>query len=169
MTTNTKRRHKEILAAAVKALEDAGGVEIIDALPQEERTPQLRKMADSVIGLANCTRTPARSNVAKALHQARYALMQAEPDMWGGTRPNAGPPRLPEDQKRQPVSTKLAPGSKELAQAIAEVLELPGWGHSVDQALVLMVEGNPELRRKLADMGVILKSKSCLPNKSKEY
>jgi hypothetical protein len=50
----------------------------------------------------------------------------------------------------------LASGSKELAQAIAEVLELDGWGRVVDEALVRMVEGDPELRAKLAKMGIVL-------------
>jgi hypothetical protein len=68
---------------------------------------------------------------------------------WGGARTpgpgkSLGPKPLPEDQKRQPVSTRLAPdvidnngeveGSKELAQAIAEVFELGGWGRAVDEA-----------------------------------
>jgi hypothetical protein len=42
--------------------------------------------------------------------------------------------------RRVSVSTRLAPGSKELAQAIAEVLDLPGWGHAVDLALFRMAE-----------------------------
>jgi hypothetical protein len=67
-----------------------------------------------------------------------------------------GPAPLPPEQKRQPVSTRLAPGSKELAQAIAEVLELDGWGRAVDEALVRMVENDPELRAKLAKMGIVL-------------
>jgi hypothetical protein len=81
---------------------------------------------------------------------------------WGGSRTpgpgkSLGPPHLPEGQKRLPVSTKLAPGSKELAQAIAKILELPGWGHTVDMALVRMVEGDRELKMKLAEVGIIVK------------
>jgi hypothetical protein len=67
---------------------------------------------------------------------------------------------MPEAKKRQRVSTQLAPGSKELAQAIAEVLELPGWGHVIDQALVRMVEGDRELKVRLAEMGIIVKNKT---------
>ncbi len=146
--TNTKARHREILAAAIRVLEIFGGVETIDALPQEERTPQLRKMADTVVGLTNCTKSPARNNVAKALRQARFGIMQ---DKWGGLRVSEkqGRPPLPKGQKRQSISTMLAPGSKELAQAIATVLELPGWGHTLDMALIRMVEGDQELKSKL--------------------
>lgn len=76
----------------------------------------------------------------------------------GGQRPNqTGRPKVPEDQKRQRVSTKLAPGSKELAQAIAEVLKLPGWGYAIDLALVKMIEGDRELKVKLAEEGIIVK------------
>lgn len=156
--TNTKERHKEILAAAVRVLEIFGGVETIDGFPQAERARLLQKMADNVVSLTGCTRSPARSNVAKAMRRARFAIMQqADPDRWGGGRQDAGRPPLPEDQKRQQVSTRLAPGSKELAQAIAEVFELPGWGRSVDQALVKWVEEDRELRSRLADMGIVVK------------
>ena len=75
---------------------------------------------------------------------------------WGGKREsdNLGRPPLPEDQKRQRVSTRLAPGSKELAQAIAKILALPGWGHAIDLALEQMVESDPGLRVRLAEMGI---------------
>ena len=75
---------------------------------------------------------------------------------WAGKREsdNLGRPPLPEDQKRQRVSTRLAPGSKELAQAIAKILALPGWGHAIDLALARLVESDPSLKDGLADMGI---------------
>lgn len=161
--TNTKKRHKEILAAATEVLENVGGVGIIDALPQEERRPILVKMAKSVQETTNCAAPSARNNVAKAMRKARFKIMkEQDPDRWGGARVSdkLGRPRLPEDQKRERVSTRLGHGVKELAQAIAEVLELDGWGHAVDQALVRMVEGDRELKIKLAEIGIILKKQN---------
>jgi hypothetical protein len=163
MMTNTKARHQEIYTAAVEALETAGGVGEIDNLSQDKRKAVLFGMATSVIATANTTRDTARRNVAKALRRARFAIMQqVDPARWGGPRVSdkLGRPPMPEAKKRQRVSTQLAPGSKELAQAIAEVLELPGWGHVIDQALVRMVEGDRELKVRLAEMGIIVKNKT---------
>lgn len=50
----------------------------------------------------------------------------------GGPRPGAGRHLLPPDQKRQKHSCILAPGIKELAQAIAKEQGLDGWGHLLD-------------------------------------
>jgi hypothetical protein len=152
--TNTKARHKEIYAAAAEVLQSVGGVEEIDALAQEKRILKLRHLTKAVAAKTNCTRDTARRNIAKAMHRARFGIMQ---DRWGGSRVSdrLGRPSIPEAQKRQSVSTRLAPGSKELAKAIAEVLELPGWGHAVDQALVRWIEGDRELKVKLAEMGII--------------
>jgi hypothetical protein len=153
---NTKERHRKIYNAAVKAVEREGGVEIIDRLPKGERVPVLRNMALTVVGQTSCTKDTARRNINKALHQMRNGLTQ---DNWGGPRKNqTGRPQLPEEETRPKVSTRLAPGSKELAQAIAEIYGLPGWGHAVELALVRMVEGDQELRVKLAEMGIILKN-----------
>ena len=158
---NTKARHQEILTAAVQTLETFGGVEAIDALSQKERIPILRKMGKMVRELTGCTIPPARGNIAKAMRKARFGIMQErDPDRWGGARPNTGRPPLPESQKRQAVSTRLAPGTKELAQAIAEVLVLPGWGHALEQGLNRMVEGDQELKNKLVEMGVISQGES---------
>lgn len=160
---NTKLRHQEIYAAAAKALDSHGGVERIDSLDRDERRPILRQLAIRVKEQTGCTRDTARRNVAKAMRRARFAVMQKkEPlikDNWGGARPNTGTgphPLLP-GTTREKVSTRLAPGSKELAQAIAEILELPGWGHALEVALVRLVEGDWVLRRKLAEMGIIVK------------
>lgn len=154
---NTKARHREICAVAIKVLADAGGVEVIDALPQDERPLKLRQMAKAVAKLADCTINTARLDCAKTRQQARFGSIMK--DNWGGSRESdkLGPAPLPEDQKRVAVSTRLAPGSKELALAIAKVLELPGWGHVVDRALIRMVEGDRELKVKLAEMGIIVK------------
>jgi hypothetical protein len=58
---------------------------------------------------------------------------------WGGKRSNQrGRPPLPEHKKRVRVATLLAPGSLEIAKAIAKELGLPGWGYAVDLALVRM-------------------------------
>lgn len=155
MAINTKKRHQEILAAAVKVIQAAGGAEVIDALPQDQRLPKLREMAAEVMAATSCADFSARKNVAKAMRQASGVIMQ---DRWGGTRRNPGPAPTPEEQRRQKASPKLAPGSKELALAIAEALELPGWGHAVDMALIRMVEADHELRVKLARMGIIVKA-----------
>ncbi|MHC4489892.1 MAG: hypothetical protein ACYSW7_12095 [Planctomycetota bacterium] len=161
--TNTKARHQEIYTAATKALENAGGVREIDNLSQDKRKAVLFSMATSVIATANTTRDTARRNIAKAMHCARFAIMQqADPDRWGGPRVSdkLGRPPMSENQKRQSVSTRLAPGSKELARGIAEVKELPGWGHSVDLALVRWVEEDSSLKVRLAEMGIIVKNKT---------
>lgn len=151
---NTKFRHQEIYATAVKILEMSGGVEAIDSLEQSDRVIVLRRMASGVADMTNCHIDTAKRNVAKTLRRARYGIMQ---DRWGGPGRNQGRLPMPDNQKRQPVSTRLAPGSKELAQAIAEALELSGWGHTLDLALVRMVEGDRELKVKLVEMGIIVK------------
>jgi hypothetical protein len=153
---NTKARHREILAAAAHLIELVGGVEEIDALSQEERQRALRLLAMNVVMKTGCTMDPARSNVAKAMRKARFALMQKrDPDRWGGARPNTGPKPLPPDQKRQRVSTRLGPGYLELAKAITEIKGFNGWGHTVEVALDGMIAGDPELRIRLIEMGVI--------------
>lgn len=152
--TNTKARHQEILAAATVAINRFGGVEAIDEMEPDKRKLKLRLLKVNVAAETHCTIDTARRNVAKAMHQARYGVMQ---DRRGGARSNTGPDPLLEDQKRQKTSPKLAYGSKELAQAIAEILGLPGWGHSVDLALMRMVE-DPELKVKLAEMGITIKN-----------
>lgn len=81
---NTKARHEEIYNASVKVLNEAGGVEIFDALPQLERVPKLRKMAQEVVSLTDCEISSAKRNIAKALRRARYGVMEAEwPPSWG--------------------------------------------------------------------------------------
>jgi hypothetical protein len=78
-------------------------------------------------------------------------------DNWGGPRKNqTGRPQLPEEETRPKVSTRFAPGSKELAQAIAEIYGLPGWGHAVEKALARMVQTDPGLQTRLAEMGIAL-------------
>lgn len=125
--TNTKIRHQQIYSTAVQAVKNAGGVETIDALSPAARKPQLKIMAHYVVNQTDCQLDTARRNVAKAMHRAQE-------DNWGGNRPNQpGRPPLPEGKKRQRVSTRLAPGVKELAQAIARKQELPGWGWVLDE------------------------------------
>ncbi len=87
--TNTKARHLEIYNASVKVLTEAGGVEAIDALPQPERVPNLRRMAKKVVDLTDCHIDSAKRNVAKALRRARYGIMK---EAWGGSRPGSGRP-----------------------------------------------------------------------------
>ncbi len=167
--TNTKERHLEILAAADEAIEVAGGVEAIDALPQDKRLLKLRQLAQKVGIESNCHIDTARKNVAKSMRRARFAVMQKrtychdkqeeERDNWGGARLGTGPDPWPEGQMRQMQSTRLAPGSKELAKAIAKILGLAGWGHAVDEALVRMAEGDQELTMKLAEVGIIIRNK----------
>jgi hypothetical protein len=152
--TNTKARHEEIYLAAAEALQNAGGVQTIDTLSEKERMSKWHQMKIETVNKTGCHIDTARRNIAKAMRRARFGIMQ---DRWGGPRVSdkQGRPPMPEAQKRQSVSTRLAPGSKELAKAIAEVLELPGWGHAVDLALVRWVEGDRELKVKLAEMGII--------------
>jgi hypothetical protein len=155
---NTKERHEKIYNAAVKAVEREGGVEAIDSLAQNERLITLQNMYLSVVLETSCVKATARRNVAKAMRRARYGVMkQRETDNWGGPRPNqTGRPQLPEEETRPKVSTRLAPGSKELAQAIAEIYGLPGWGHAVEKALVCMVQTEPGLKTRLAEMGIVI-------------
>lgn len=152
MTNNTKARHLVILAIAANEVEKAGGVEAIDALSWKDRRATLGKMITAVITSTGCVRETARRNVAKAMRRA-----QKDPDRWGGNRPNqTGRPPLPPDERRVPVSTLLTADAKELAEAIAVILDLPGWGHSLEAGLQALVEGDPSLREGLADMGIIL-------------
>jgi hypothetical protein len=153
---NTKARHQEILAAAAKAIEAAGGADVINALSQEERLVTLRQLAKTVVSETNCVPNSAKNNVAKVLNRARFKMMQERnPDRWGGARPNTGPAPMPEDKKKVRVSTRLAPGYLELAKAITEIKGFDGWGHTVEVALDGMIAGDPELRIKLIEMGVI--------------
>lgn len=85
--TNTKARHEEILSAAVEVLDAAGGVEIIDALPQDERFLQLREMAKMVAEETACHIDSAKRNIAKALRRARHGIMKKK---WGGLRSPVG-------------------------------------------------------------------------------
>jgi hypothetical protein len=153
--TNTKARHLEILDTVRRVLQEAGGIETYHALPKDQQGPRFREMAIKVKNLCGCSLQTARNNMAKILRQTRGEISM---DNWGGPRTpgpgkKLGPPKMSEDQKRERVSTRLAPGFKELAQAITEIKGLPGWGHVVDVALVLMVEGDQELKVKLGEMG----------------
>lgn len=87
--TNTKARHEEIYNAAVEILDEWGGVEVFDALPQLERVPNLREMAKEVVKMTSCHLDSAKRNIAKALRRARYGVIEAK---WGGPRPGAGRP-----------------------------------------------------------------------------
>lgn len=86
---NTKARHEEIYNKAVKVLEIFGGVEIVDALSQEERISILRQLAERVKEQTDCHIDSAKRNIAKAMHRARYGIMK---ERWGGKRPGAGRP-----------------------------------------------------------------------------
>jgi hypothetical protein len=159
---NTKARHQEILTAAAEAIDRFGGVEAIDALLPDQRKLKLRLLKVEISSKTHCTADTARRNIAKALQRARHPLNDI--DQWGGERTPApgkttGPDPLPENEKRQPVSTRLAPGYKELAQAIAEYYDLPGWGHTIERALDRWVESDPELKVKLIEIGIIIKKR----------
>lgn len=68
----------------------------------------------------------------------------------GGLRnPPGGRPPLPKDQKRQKHSPTLAPGIKELAQAIAKGQGLPSWGYVLDELV----------RREAARLGITIRQK----------
>jgi hypothetical protein len=72
---------------------------------------------------------------------------------WGGQRSNQrGRPPLPEHKKRVRVATLLAPGSLEIAKAVAKELGLPGWGYAVDLALTTLewlIKENEDLKNSL--------------------
>lgn len=54
----------------------------------------------------------------------------------GGLRnPPGGRPALSPEEKREKHSPTLAPGTKELAQAIAKKCGYPGWGYAIDEAI----------------------------------
>lgn len=154
MTNNTKKRHQQILAVAHEAIKAAGGVEVIDEMDNDERKAKLRELKISVASETGCTIDTARRNVAKAMRQDRDGV---EPDRRGGWRGGGRPP-LDDDQKRQKVSTSLAFGLKEVAQAIAKIKGLRGWGHTLDVALVRIVHTDDDLREKLAEMGIVVKA-----------
>jgi hypothetical protein len=108
--TNTRARHIEILDAAARVVEEAGGAEQIDALDQEKRRPALLGMAKAVKEQTQCHISTAKRNIAKALRRARYKIVkeraveelldlieEAEAE-WGGQRPGAGPPEGNQNQ-----------------------------------------------------------------------
>ena len=88
---NTKARHTEIYTAAAAALAAAGGVEKIDNLDQAERPAVLRQLYHQVVEATSCHYDTAKRNVVKAMHRARYGIMQ---ERWGGTREGAGRPKM---------------------------------------------------------------------------
>ena len=88
--SNTKARHLEILSAAAEQVEQAGGVEAIDDLPQGEKLTLLRKMRKAVIEATDCHQDTAKRNIAKALRRARYGVMK---ERWGGPRAGSGRPQ----------------------------------------------------------------------------
>jgi hypothetical protein len=58
----------------------------------------------------------------------------------GGRRPNqTGRPPKP-GPKREKHSPTLAPGIKELAQAIAKDQGWPGWGYALDEGIKLLAK-----------------------------
>jgi hypothetical protein len=155
---NTKERHNEIVATATELIKAAGGIEAIDNLTKDEHKVAFNQIVDAVIDQTGCaSRQIARRNVAKAMRKGRDYLVRMRsqggariPGPEGGARipgpgKTLGPDPLPEDQKRQRVSTTLAPGYVEKAKAIAEIKGLKGWGRAVEMALDLMIEEDPEL------------------------
>jgi hypothetical protein len=148
-TMNTKERHNEIVATATELIKAAGGIEAIDNLTKDEHKVAFNQIVDAVIDQTGCaSRQIARRNVAKAMRKGRDYLVRMRSQ--GGARipgpgKTLGPDPLPEDQKRQRVSTTLAPGYVEKAKAIAEIKGLKGWGRAVEMALDLMIEEDPEL------------------------
>jgi hypothetical protein len=160
---NTKERHQAFLVVATKLIELAGGLEGLDALSKDEHKVAFNRLVDNLLVKTGCSsRQIARRIVATAMRRGRDYLVEMR-NQGGARTPGSGkslgPKPLPEDQKRQRVSTRLAPGSKELAQAIAEILDLGGWGRAVDMALVRMVEGDQGLRAELEKRGITLKAR----------
>ena len=161
--TNTRERHLEILAVAAEFINAAGGIEVINALPEGERKNTFNRIVDAVIDRTGCSsRQVARKNVAKAMRKDRHFLTQVANQ--GGPRTpgpgkTLGPDPMPEDEKRQRKSIRFAPGYPELAKAIAEAKGLNGRGQAIELALDLMVEGDRALKIKLAEMGIILKAR----------
>jgi hypothetical protein len=147
--TNTRERHQQFQAVAADLIEQAGGIEAIDALPQDQHKAEFNRIVDGVIEQTACaSRQIARNNVAKAMRKGRDYL--GEMEIRGGPRvpgpgKTLGPDPMPPGQKRQQVSTRLAPGYVEKAKRIAEVKGLAGWGRAVEMALDLMIERDPEL------------------------
>jgi hypothetical protein len=68
-----------------------------------------------------------------------FEFCQCKKSKRGGYRPGAGrPPK--EGPKREKHSPTLAPGTKELAQAIAKEQGWDGWGYAVDEGIRLLAE-----------------------------
>jgi hypothetical protein len=86
---NTKLRHQQILEAAAAVIQAAGGLKVVDNLPQAERLAALRGLYRQVALATGCHPDTAKRNITKAMHRARYGAMQAR---WGGQRPGAGRP-----------------------------------------------------------------------------
>ena len=124
---NTKQRHVEIYAAAVSALEAAGGVEKIDNLDQVERLATLRSLYRQVVEATSCHYDTAKRNVTKAMHRERYQIVQQREELahwqqrahaaeaklkspWGGTREGAGRPRITEEKMYDEVKISAEDG-----------------------------------------------------------
>lgn len=80
--TNTKARHREILAAADRLLAHV-----------DVTTPDypFRALAKRLVELTNCHYSTARRNIARAARRKRGRI--ASTDNWGGARGGGRPPK----------------------------------------------------------------------------
>lgn len=89
--SNTKARHEEIYTSTLEVIEEAGGIETIDALSQEARLPQLRKMYRQIIEMTDCHINTAKRNLTTALRQSRHTETEVKAT-WGGPDRGGGRP-----------------------------------------------------------------------------
>jgi hypothetical protein len=87
----TKARYQQIAASAAQIVTEAGGL-TADGLPQSERQPLLKELADKLIATEQVDRRTARSHIARTFRRMRYDSAKEFAEGWGGHRPGAGAP-----------------------------------------------------------------------------
>lgn len=86
----TKARYEQISLTAAQIVIEAGGLDI-DDMPQSERLPLLKELANRLIEQEQVDRRTARSHIARTFRRLRYDVVK-EREGWGGKRDGAGAP-----------------------------------------------------------------------------
>lgn len=142
--TNTKARHEEILNCAVSIIEEAGGVSLIDSLPQEERVPVLRSMTKRIKAETACHIDTAKRNLAKAMRRARHGLMKARETKsnWGGSRGGGRPKNTEGVNTMKAIVKKLfvSPPRRAEASYVPGHSKMVDLGHELVAAEIEFIE-----------------------------
>ena len=85
-----KKRHLEILDAAIASINEAGGIETIDNLALAAKSRLLRELYETIVEKTDCHHNTAKRNTAKALS----ILRGGQTGQWGGKRPGSGRPKI---------------------------------------------------------------------------